>query len=629
MKNPMTAWLRCLPAAFLLLASSACTQAPAAAQPLSDGPGTAGLADGDYYIVSKLSYKPMTAVRTADGQVLVVQHRWSAQRDAAQVWSVKHVEDGYALVSNQYQQALVIADASAEAGAVASLSDDANGPGQRWLLQPHMDSYSIVAAHSGKALGVSGAFREEGAEYLQWAAPSDADNELFMFVRADAQARGRHAFDTDPLSSARYDNEAGLYHLPPLLPAALEADRLRQMKLMEYHPSGLYVEQGETVQLEVTGLSPDRDALVVMVGPANKFMGATPRSKPMQWLAAPGHNQFTATRSGMLYFRYIDSGFGRTALPAVDVQVLQGGTPVPFYIAGQTQPDQWRHQLATRDTPYVEMIGPRSAITVRRDMLDRSDHADPASLLDYLEEMIRHHDAISGLDGSSEYDRPAPLRLHYQQDDQSSAKAVEGIFMYADDYFIGMPQDSPLALLNDPARSDPWGLWHEAGHIYQQSDWTWGAVTEVTVNIYSLHAQERFGLPTRLREVDPDTGMSSVDWAEQYLAQDERNFNDDASFAQSSAVSARLVMYQQMRNGLGDGFFHQLHKYYRRQPLDFAQRSDENTLIQQFIYRSCLVARQDLSTFFVAWGMTIDADTASRIDELQLSPAPDLLALPE
>ena len=44
------------------------------------------------------------------------------------------------------------------------------------------------------------------------------------------------------------------------------------------------------------------------------------------------------------------------------------------------------------------------------------------------------------------------------------------------------------------------GPWHEVEHLHQQAPWEWEDLGEVTVNIYSLAVQTKFGRQTRLEE---------------------------------------------------------------------------------------------------------------------------------
>lgn len=111
------------------------------------------------------------------------------------------------------------------------------------------------------------------------------------------------------------------------------------------------------------------------------------------------------------------------------------------------------------------------------------------------EHILAVEDRESGLDGKHPRDRRSPLR-----------------------YFIseGRPGNNPNASLHrvcypgdaidsdvldvEGLRNESWGMWHELGHLHQQSSWTWEGVVEATVNIYSLAVQRDAGILSRLGE---------------------------------------------------------------------------------------------------------------------------------
>lgn len=66
-------------------------------------------------------------------------------------------------------------------------------------------------------------------------------------------------------------------------------------------------------------------------------------------------------------------------------------------------------------------------------------------------------------------------------------------YRFATDYRAAYKKDA-IGYILDPAllTQDGWGPWHELGHTHQQHAWTWEAVGEVTVNLYSLAVQRSF-----------------------------------------------------------------------------------------------------------------------------------------
>lgn len=574
--------------------------------------------EGDFYIVSNASFKPLTAEARQDGTLGLVQARWTPELAASQIWTVTREGSGFRLYSKRYGRYVTL-------GARVDLEDASGDARQNWSIEAQANAVTIAASGTKTGLVVErhalrdGAYIEAGAQAGQW--------RMYKVENDSAD----HAYRTlDATAHSSYDNAAKRYHLSACAPDAIEADRLGGFRWTDYHPSGLYVSKGETVVIDVQGLADDGpDGLVVMVGNKNGFYKRQPAGDPQLILATEGRNEFVASRNGLLYFEYLDSGFNEKPRTSIDVTVREGGRPVPFYIEGATTLAQWRAMLQRyADAPLIEMVGARTMLTVARAMYDRAGDADPAALLGYVERIMGYHDALSGLDGSDALDMPSPLRVHFVQDTISTHADLQNAYLYATYYMIGLPMNSAAETVLQPAKPDEWGLWHELGHMYQQWDWTWPGVTETTVNIYSLHALQSLGTPMPsplLQVVDPRGRKNRLDLAALYLAQPTRDFLDDASFpVPSEALWIRLVMYEQLRRALGDGFYARLHQYYRRHPLT-EDGGGERAEVQAFVLRACIVAKLDLTDFFSRWGLPVDVRTKAAVIALKLdAPAVDL-----
>ncbi|MER8712516.1 M60 family metallopeptidase [Mesorhizobium sp. M0228] len=96
--------------------------------------------------------------------------------------------------------------------------------------------------------------------------------------------------------------------------------------------------------------------------------------------------------------------------------------------------------------------------------------------------------------------------------------------------------------------------------------------------------------------------------------------NKCASADDDDELWVRLVMFDQLRRGLGEDFYPKLHRYYREHPLDDANKQDA-VKVQTFILRASTVANQDLTRFFSDWGLHIEQETADRLKRLNLPPA--------
>jgi len=589
---------------------------------------TVEIPEGDYYIVAKHSYKALTAFESSDGEIVLGQSDRRPSKDPKQLWTItrspaKASDAEYQIRSKRFELYLAEGDENENGDTSVVLKEEQSASGQIWRFKPHQNSYGIELGNSGTTLNVTGAEEADDAQIIVYDASPDDNAQWLLYPALDEnEAAPRTA------QKSEFDNQNMRYRLAPMPAASREASRLRRMKLMDYQPSGVYVKKGEAVSITVRGLSPSPDGLTIMVGPMNSFEDDSPKNDPQMVIAKEGRTDFTAKRSGLIYFLYSDSGFNATALPVLDVAVTRGGSPIPLYIEGHTHFDGWHDLLADLSSaPFVEMMSEHVLITATRNVYMKAPQGDPVEVLDTVERILGWYDELSGLDGSSALHRPSPLRVHYLQDTVTPQKVFDdSVYMYATDYFVGVPGENMGDLLDVDKLRHAWAIWHETGHKYQQLEWSWDEIVETTVNIYSLNAQARFGDPSRLKERDSYTGRTTLELAARYLARKTRDFDNAKQMRlhadDDSELWVRLVMFDQLRQGLGEDFYPKLHRYYREHPLD---EDDEAKLLQAFVLRASKVANHDLTRFFSDWGVHIEKDTANRLKQLNLPPAdPDL-----
>lgn len=191
--------------------------------------------------------------------------------------------------------------------------------------------------------------------------------------------------------------------------------------------------------------------------------------------------------------------------------------------------------------------------------------------------------------------------------------------MYASNYLIGMKHDNFTDLTEK--LSVEWGIWHETGHTQQQDPWTWESIGEVSVNIFSLYVQEKFGQPSRLRTIEDGETETTFARARRYVAQSKKNYlaqNDD----DYNELFTKLVMFYQLRSAYGWDSIKKLHQYFRKLPVDDGDVSDEDKA-GKFVYAMCVITKNDLRPFFKKWGIAIDGGTSGKIDSLKL-PLPSV-----
>ncbi|MFG2848846.1 M60 family metallopeptidase [Kitasatospora sp. NPDC048296] len=381
--------------------------------------------------------------------------------------------------------------------------------------------------------------------------------------------------------------------------AAAEQKRLAtDFHAADVQPTGLYLPPHTPVTVGIIrpAGAPMPELLIGTYGLDGTDQGEEekPRAHPLPDVTATVSDD----AGGMLYVRYTNDDQGE--VPAITVHFGAAARPVPYHVLGRSPAADWRTRLTeATDVPVAQLVGEHVVLTVHLDSARRNADQDPDALLNTYEHILAVEDATSGLDGHDPRDRRSPLRYFV-----SEAKA--GINPNAYDDRVAYPSDAIDEALNAEQLTKSWGIWHEFGHMHQQSSWLWDSVIEVTVNIYSLAVQRDAARPTRLAE---DGTPEAV---RQYLALPtaKKDFN-----APDADPFVQLTMFEQLRLAFGDRFYPDLHKLTRRAEQASAPQ-------QYFILNASRVSGHNLLDFFTAWGLTITPQTRADVTALAL-PAPD------
>jgi hypothetical protein len=158
---------------------------------------------------------------------------------------------------------------------------------------------------------------------------------------------------------------------------------------------------------------------------------------------------------------------------------------------------------------------------------------------------------------------------------------------------------STMRMVADPAvviRGDPcWGFCHEVGHALQMRQITWGGMTEVSNNIFSMYTVCAMGNPSRLKaQKNYAKARKSIIEAEPKI-----------SYLADPDVFNRLVPFWQLhlyfaKNGRPD-FYADVMEQMRLRP-DAGRGNDSIRNQFEFIKICCDVAQTDLTDFFDKWG---------------------------
>jgi hypothetical protein len=415
------------------------------------------------------------------------------------------------------------------------------------------------------------------------------------------------------INAQTYNNYQKEYVLTSLTEGRIEASRTHRMVLCDYQPSGLYVKRGERLTLNVTDLKQGYD-LSTMIG--FKPMWGN-HNETQEDALQNGVNTVTASQDGILSFIFVKSE-GYDVKPTTVKVSVRGGLAFPLYQLNRTDPARWQSDLRTmKDAQFVQLISDKALLTIPYKDYLRTPIKDIPLTFSNIHKVIDWEDELAGFDNSTPENMRTRDRLHYLIDLYSTPKEAEDYYMYASDYLIGMKRDNFTDLTEKLDRE--WGIWHETGHTQQQAIWTWNSISEVSVNMFSLYVQEKFGLPTRLGTSEEGDAPTTFDKAREYIAQPVKNYlaeNED----DYNELFTKLVMFHQLKSVYGWDLIKKLHQYFRKQP--YVENPDESDAdkAQRFVYAMCVVSRNNLVSFFNKWGIKIDAATTRKINSLGLPP---------
>jgi hypothetical protein len=367
--------------------------------------------------------------------------------------------------------------------------------------------------------------------------------------------------------------------------------------LPEATPLNVVVHQGSLLPTLVVG-APDADA-------RKEFKA--PRQYPLQL----GRNTITDAGGGVVYLKLIGS--------TGEAKVSLGDTvqPMPYFVLGRTSEAEFQRQLDERTTPYVELVAPHTLITIERASALRYRTENHTNLLSTYEEIVRIEDEVSGFDGSA----PVHARQAHPYHFVGYPSAITGVGAYATHGHMSFPppiQDRMLTVQG--LRTRGWGVYHELGHQHQQITYKPGSLTEVTVNIYSLAVNAvfatKYGQQPRLHAPDAKTGLTPWQSAPGKLRQ------PGVDYGKSFDAYEKLVMFEQLRLAFGDGFWPDLHKLVRVERPYAGSYTDEALRLRNLVVLCSRTAGYDLSDFFRAWGVPVDAEAVGQLAALNLTPPP-------
>lgn len=369
--------------------------------------------------------------------------------------------------------------------------------------------------------------------------------------------------------------------------------------------TGLYAPPGKVVTLEVP---PGAENVSVQIGSHDDDLRGTATWNRVPLLVhfkklTPGTVQVNSPYGGMIYLIPMKPTPGQKATIRIS-----GAVQAPYYELGKTTAAQWDAMRSSPATPIAELKSGRIVLNVPSEFI--RDLTNPEELMKTWDDIVDSSDRLSG----QSLQAPLPhladrYPRYYVVDRQIKSGALHA------GYPIMAPFGAGRDLVNlDYVKTKAWGYWHELGHEYQQSAWTWSDVGEVTVNIFSLYMQEKFGNPSELLKTKG--GKTYYQRAVEFLASTDPN----KRYGQTDNYD-RLVLFKQLQMAYGWDFFTRIFTTYREMPKDRLPKTNQEQ-IDTFAVTASSVAGHDLTEFFVKWAVGLSVEGKARIQALNL-PQPE------
>ncbi|WP_432890855.1 M60 family metallopeptidase [Kribbella sp. CA-245084] len=406
-----------------------------------------------------------------------------------------------------------------------------------------------------------------------------------------ARAESGHTFTIRALPSAR----------------TTELDRTQDsLSATELRSTGFYLPAATALNVVVHDGPPPTLVIGAPDADARPEFKAS-REYPLQ----PGRNTITDAGGGVVYLKLIgDTGQAKVTI-GDQVQ------PMPYFVLGCTGEADFQRQLDAHTTPYVELVSPHAILTVERASALTYRTENHTDLLSTYGDIIRIEDATSGYDGSA----PVHARLVHTYHFVGYPSAITGVGAYATHGHMSFPppiQDRMLTV--EGLRMRGWGIYHELGHQHQQITYKPNSLTEVTVNIYSLAVNAvfatKYGQQPRLHAPDAKTGLTPWQSAPGKLR------SPGVSYGTTFDPYEKLVMFEQLRLAFGNDFWPNLHKLVRVERPYASDYTDEVLRLRNLVVLCSRTAGHDLSDFFRAWGVPVDAEATAQLAALNLTPPP-------
>ena len=263
--------------------------------------------------------------------------------------------------------------------------------------------------------------------------------------------------------------------------------------------------------------------------------GIPPEEDPNGWglnkqeiKLVEGPNVIQVAKGGLVYVSYFDD-HAETA-PKACVHFPTGKVNGFFDASRQTNVD-WDRLLDHAVNPIMDARGKHIQVAYPVEWFNAYARGKGRELIGNYDAMLHHHYTLMGL---AKYQKlPTNRILARVNFNYYMFRDEDGVAYLGNKDTMRMVADPQVVITGDPC----WGFCHEVGHVLQMiPQMTWGGMTEVSNNVFSLYTGTKLGNKSRLSE-------------QKNYASARRNIidaNPKKSYLQVPDVFDRLVPFWQL-----------------------------------------------------------------------------------
>lgn len=356
--------------------------------------------------------------------------------------------------------------------------------------------------------------------------------------------------------------------------------------------TGVYLEKGENVVL-VGDLHGRKVSLLIAEWMRQPTPGFEPTKDPQGWglkrqeyRLHEGVNVINVEKAGNVYIDYFADD-PETA-PAITIHFVTGKANGYFDAEKQTNED-WKNLLDHAVSPVMDVKTRYMQLAYPVEFLKKFRYEDGKELAQAYDKIMEQQYTFNG---AIKYNRIPPKRI--------LARVNFNYFMFRDGdgvAFLGNEGTMKSAL--GPDIYTDWGVNHEIGHVMQMSpQLTWGGMTEVSNNLFTMYVARKAGQPSRLSKSKNYEKAREI-----FINAEKKPFIMNAGGPFEKLVPFwQLYLYAEEK-GYPD-FYADLMEHMRNNP-DKGKGDASINNMYEFIKVSCDLLQTDLTDFFEKWGFFV------------------------